>query len=343
MSSTRIPAIGNPATGKAPSLSQKRWKQCNSLSGGELKRHQLEILQLNVGRLCNQTCRHCHVNAGPTRTELITDEIARLAVGFLDATPSIHTLDITGGAPEMAPPFRYLVEQGRRRNCRVIDRCNLTILTEPGYGDLADFLAKNNVDIVASLPCYTAGNVDKQRGDGVFDRSIQGLRLLNERGYGQAEGSKPHATRRLDLVYNPGGPSLPPPQESLERDYRLRLREDFGIVFDNLICITNMPIGRFRSDLQRAGRLESYMDKLEGAFNLATLPHLMCRNTLSVDHEGWLYDCDFNQMLDLPLSGRRLHLGALTPAMLEDRLIATADHCLGCTAGSGSSCGGSLA
>jgi radical SAM/Cys-rich protein len=295
-----------------------------------------------VGRLCNQTCRHCHVNAGPTRTELMSDEVAQLAIGVLDRMPTIHTLDITGGAPEMAPPFRFLVEEGRRRGLRVIDRCNLTILTEPGHEDLADFLAFHKVDIVASLPCYTAGNVDKQRGDGVFERSIRGLQMLNKRGHGIGEGRNPSALMRLDLVYNPGGPSLPPPQEALEADYRKRLKEDFGILFDNLICITNMPIGRFRSDLQRAGKLDGYMDRLEDAFNPATLPRLMCRNTLSVDYEGWLYDCDFNQMLDLPLGGERLHLRDLDAVTLDQHLVATADHCLGCTAGSGSSCGGKL-
>lgn len=312
-------------------------------SNGPLRRATLEILQVNVGRLCNQTCRHCHVNAGPTRTELMSQEVAEHCIALLDAVPSIQTLDITGGAPEMAPPFRFLAEEGRRRGKRVIDRCNLTILSEPGYDDLAHFLARNEVDIVASLPCYSEGNVDKQRGDGVFAASINGLRLLNVHGYGAAEGTDPAASRRLDLVFNPGGPSLPPPQEALEADYRTRLKEDFGVVFDNLICIANMPIGRFKSDLLRAGKLEDYLDKLEAAFNAATLPHLMCRNTLSVDYEGWLFDCDFNQMLGLPLAGERLNIRHLDPDVLVDRLIATADHCLGCTAGSGSSCGGKLA
>ena len=318
----------------------ERFTRC--IGSAPLRRGELEILQVNVGRLCNQTCRHCHVNAGPRRKELMSQEVAELAIALLDQVPGIHTLDITGGAPEMAPPFRYLVAEGRRRGKRVIDRCNLTILSEPGYEDLADFLAQTDVDIIASLPCYTAGNVDKQRGDGVFEASISGLRLLNARGYGASEGTNPGATRRLDLVYNPGGASLPPPQQALEADYRSRLREDFGIVFDRLICITNMPIGRFASDLQHAGKLEPYLDKLESAFNPATLPGLMCRNTLSVHYEGWLYDCDFNQMLELPLGGQRLHLRDLKPGMLTEHRIATGAHCLGCTAGNGSSCGGIL-
>ena len=324
-----------------PAQGTDRFTRC--IGTAPLLRGELEILQVNVGRLCNQTCRHCHVNAGPWRKELMSQEVAEMAIALLDLVPGIHTLDITGGAPEMAPPFRYLAAEGRRRGKRVIDRCNLTILSEPGYEDLADFLAETEVDIIASLPCYTAGNVDKQRGDGVFEASINGLRLLNARGYGASEGTDPSATRRLDLVYNPAGASLPPPQKALEADYRTRLREDFGIVFDRLICITNMPIGRFASDLNHTGKLNSYLDKLEAAFNPATLPNLMCRNTLSVHCEGWLYDCDFNQMLELPISGQRLHLRDLRPEMLEGRRIATGTHCLGCTAGNGSSCGGELA
>lgn len=318
-----------------------RFARCLSMHGGPLRRTALEVLQVNVGRLCNQTCRHCHVNAGPRRRELMSQEVAELCVALLDGRPSIHTLDITGGAPEMAPPFRFLVEEGRRRGKRVIDRCNLTILTEPGHEDLADFLAAHDVEIVASLPCYTAGNVDRQRGDGVFERSIAGLRMLNERSYGAGEGSDSACLRRLSLVFNPGGASLPPSQAKLEADYRLRLKEDFGIVFDRLICIANMPIGRFRSDLQRAGQLGAYVDKLQASFNPATLPGLMCRNTLSVDYEGWLHDCDFNQMLGLPLGGVRRHLRELHDGA-EGMAIATGTHCLGCAAGSGSSCGGAV-
>lgn len=311
--------------------------------GGDLRRAPLEILQVNVGRLCNQTCRHCHVNAGPTRTELMQQDIAELCIDVLDNATAIHTLDITGGAPEMAPVFRFLVEEGHARGLRVIDRCNLTILSETDYEDLASFLADHGVDIVASLPCYSESNVDKQRGDGVFAASIAGLHELNSYGFGENEGRDPEARKRLDLVFNPGGASLPPNQEALEADYRKRLREDFGVVFDNLICIANMPIGRFRSDLLRSGELEGYLDLLEREFNPATIPGLMCRNTLSVDFEGWLYDCDFNQMLGLPLGGERRHIRDLDPEELAGGLIATADHCLGCTAGNGSSCGGAVA
>ncbi|GAB4324774.1 MAG: arsenosugar biosynthesis radical SAM protein ArsS [Candidatus Sumerlaeia bacterium] len=317
-----------------------RFARC--IGSSPLRRGELEVLQVNVGRLCNQICRHCHVNAGPRRKELMSQEVAELCIALLDQVPTIHTVDITGGAPEMAPPFRYLATEGRRRGKRVIDRCNLTILSEPGYEDLADFLADNDIDIIASLPCYTPSNVNKQRGDGVFKASIHGLRLLNERGYGASEGTNPDARRRLDLVYNPLGPSLPPPQQALEADYRTRLREDFDIVFDHLICITNMPIGRFAGELMHTGQMESYLDMLENTFNPDTLPGLMCHNTLSVKYDGWLFDCDFNQMLDLPLGGESLHLRDLKPEMLTGRRIATGTHCLGCTAGNGSSCRGKL-
>jgi len=303
-----------------------------------LQRAPFEILQVNVGKLCNQTCRHCHVTAGPNRKEIMTAKVAERCLELLDEADSWTTLDITGGAPELTPVFRDLVLGGHRRGLRVIDRCNLTVLTEPGQEDLADFLADHDVDIVASLPCYTAGNVDKQRGEGVFDRSIAALRLLNERGYGTS-GDR----RRLDLVYNPGGPSLPPPQENLERDYKVRLREDFGVEFSSLITIANMPIGRFATDLKSSGKLENYMEKLEAAFNPATVPYLMCRTHLSVDWQGYVFDCDFNQMLELPLGGEGRPSIMETPlSELQKRHIATGDHCLGCTAGSGSSCGGSL-
>ncbi|MCC5876644.1 MAG: arsenosugar biosynthesis radical SAM protein ArsS [Candidatus Sumerlaeia bacterium] len=301
-----------------------------------LGRGDVEILQLNVGRVCNQTCRHCHVSAGPNRPEILSEDVAREMIDFLDRAPTVHTMDITGGAPELVPPFRWLVTEARRRDLHIIDRCNLTILTEPGHEDLARFLAENRVHVVASLPCYTSGNVDKQRGDGVFARSIKGLSMLNDLGYGISPDLP------LDLVYNPLGPSLPPPQASLEDDYRKRLREDFNVSFTSLITITNMPIGRFRTDLERSGKLEGYMDVLLGAFNTAAIPGLMCRNTLSVDYLGYLHDCDFNQMLDLGLSGRRLHIRDMDGEKLRALAIATGDHCLGCTAGAGSSCSGVL-
>jgi len=306
--------------------------------GGRLSRHRLEVLQANVGRLCNQTCRHCHVNAGPTRTELMSEDVADHCIRLMDEVASIHTLDITGGAPELSPVFRRLALAGRARGKRVIDRCNLTVLMEPGQEDLAAFLRGNGIDIIASLPCYTAENTDRQRGDGVFAKSIAALRLLNGVGYGVDP-----AAPRLDLVYNPGGPGLPPPQAQLEADYRERLRADFGVAFTGLLTITNMPIGRFRSDLHRQGRLDAYLDKLDAAFNPATLAGLMCRSYLSVDHEGWLYDCDFNQMLDLGIAGTRRHIADLAPGDYARLAIATAEHCLGCTAGAGSSCGGALA
>ncbi len=308
-----------------------------------LSRTAPEVLQLNLGRLCNQVCRHCHVNAGPTRTEMMSDATAREAIALMDRISSLSTLDLTGGAPEMIPCFRYLVEEGSRRGVKIIDRCNLTILNEPGYEYLAEFLASHRVEVVASLPCYSRENVDKQRGEGMFARSIKGLQQLNAFGYGVAEGKDAAEALRLHLVYNPGGPGLPPPQEKLEEAYRERLAEDFGILFDKVITIANMPIGRFRSDLLRSGQLDAYQTKLEEAFNPATVPHLMCRTHLSVDHEGYLYDCDFNQMLDLGMGGKRLHMGDVTAETLRRLPIATGDHCFGCTAGSGSSCGGALA
>lgn len=328
----------------APDINARadRFAQKLAAEGIVLRRSKPRVLQLNVGRLCNQTCRHCHVNAGPTRKELMSREVAVEAVSLLDRFPSIDTLDITGGAPEMAPCFRWLAGEGRRRGLRVIDRCNLTILTEPGYEDLSEFLASQRVEIVASLPCYSEENVDRQRGEGVFARSIEGLRMLNGLGYGLAQGGENPQTLRLTLVFNPGGPSLPPPQGPLEADYRRRLAEEFGIVFDRLIALANLPIGRFQSDLRRSGRLDEYQAVLESAFNPETVPRLMCGDHLSVDYEGYVYDCDFNQMLGIGLGGRRTKIAELTPGHLEEASIATASHCFGCTAGQGSSCAGSL-
>ncbi len=318
-----------------------RFDETLAAHGVELKRGPLEVLQVNVGRLCNQTCRHCHVNAGPTRTELMSDEVADACIRFLDTTPSIEVLDITGGAPEMSPVFRKLALAGRARGKHVIDRCNLTILSQPGYEDLADFLAENSIHVVASLPCYLAENVDKQRGDGVYDASIHGLQLLNEHGYGVTEGAG--IDLQLDLVYNPLGPSLPPDGQKLEDDYRMQLRERFGVRFDRLITITNMPIGRFSSDLKRTDRLENYYGLLMQSFNPSAVQGIMCRTYLSVDYRGYLYDCDFNQMLDLPLGGETpIKITDLTAEDLRALPIHTGDHCLGCTAGCGSSCRGAL-
>jgi radical SAM/Cys-rich protein len=302
-----------------------------------LERNYLETLQINVGKVCNQACHHCHVDAGPKRTESMSARTARRVLELLGNTPNVQTVDITGGAPELNANFRMLVEESCRLRKRVIDRCNLTILLEPGYEDLPDFLAARGVEVTASLPCYTAENVDKQRGRGVFDRSIRALQILNRLGYGL-----PGSPLQLNLVFNPGGASLPPPQESLERDYKQRLREQFGIEFHRLLTITNMPIRRFSDFLIRIGQQERYLDLLATNFNPATVNHLMCRNLVSVSWDGRLYDCDFNQMLELPVSG---------PASIWDiesfqdavgRPITVANHCFGCTAGAGSSCGGTL-
>lgn len=308
-----------------------------------LARARVTTLQVNVGRLCNIACHHCHVEAGPKRTEIMPPRVAEAIIGVVAKNPSVEVLDLTGGAPEMNPSFRYLVTEARRLGRRVIDRCNLTILGEPGYEDLPEFMATLGVDVVASLPCYTKDNVDQQRGRGVFNGSIEALRRLNALGYG-----RPGSSLRLDLVYNPLGASLPPPEAALEADYRRELRELFDIEFHRLFTITNMPIRRFASMLEREGRTESYMSLLVNHFNAATVEGLMCRSLVSVGYDGRLYDCDFNQMLDIPLGA-----GARTGARsvfdlddldaLEDQAIATASHCFGCTAGAGSSCSGALA
>ena len=294
-------------------------------------------LQVNLGKRCNQACRHCHVDAGPTRTERLSDADIDRVIAILRDNPSLALLDLTGGAPELHPRFRDLVRAARDLGREVIDRCNLTILQEPGQEDLADFLAEHRVHVVSSLPCYLQDNVDQQRGKGVFDRSIAGLQALNARGYGQGTGLV------LDLVYNPVGAHLPPSQAGLEADYKIRLAEH-GIVFDELLTITNMPIARFARDLRRKGDLERYEALLTGAFNPATVPGLMCRHLVSVSWDGRLYDCDFNQMLDLPTPvGTPRTLADFGPAgAWAGRPITTGRHCFGCTAGAGSSCGGSL-
>lgn len=302
--------------------------------GLTLERSRLVTLQLNVGRKCNQACRHCHVDAAPWRTEMMNAEtVARVLDWIREHRPAV--VDITGGAPELNEHFRELVTASRAAGCRVIDRNNLTILEEPGFEDLPDFLAAHEVEVIASLPCYSAKNVNQQRGNGVFDKSIRALRKLNQLGYGER--------LPLHLVYNPVGPKLPGPQPELEADYREALRDAFGIRFTGLFTITNQPIARFAEDLIRSNQWETYMELLIENFNPATVDELMCRNTLSVDHEGFLYDCDFNQMLDLPLpgpAGRRLW--DVTPADLESGSVRTGEHCFACTAGSGSSCTGAL-
>ncbi len=325
-------AIPVPTDSKAPARITFR-----DAVGGELMRSPLEILQINVGKLCNQTCVHCHVNAGPNRSEQMTEEAAEAALGVLDRFPTLTTVDVTGGAPEMSPWFRRIVTEARKRDLTVIDRCNLTILLQPGHEDLAQFLADQRVTVVASLPCYSKENVDAQRGDGVFQASIEALRLLNSLGYGR------DGERHLDLVFNPVGASLPPAQGPLEAAYKEQLAEHFDITFDHLYTITNMIIARFESFLRRTGELEGYERLLEGSFNPATIPQLMCRNTLSVSWDGYVYDCDFNQMLDLRLeNGSALRVGDVTPELWDSLGIITGRHCFGCTAGAGSSCSGAL-
>ncbi len=305
---------------------------------GPLRRAPVSWLQVNLGRKCNQACTHCHVDASPARTEMMDAATVGRVLQILEENPAIGQLDLTGGAPELHGQFREIVQRARSLNRRVIDRCNLTILSEPGQEDLAEFLAAHQVEVVASLPCYTADNVDKQRGKGVFERSISGLQRLNALGYG-----KPGTGLKLDLVYNPGGAFLPGPQAGLQADYERRLLAEHGIVFNQLLTITNMPIKRFARDLARQGQTEAYMDLLLQAFNPATVEGLMCRHLVSVDWQGRIYDCDFNQMLELEVPGSARTVWELEVSELEGAAVAVDDHCFGCTAGAGSSCGGALA
>jgi radical SAM/Cys-rich protein len=306
-----------------------------------LRRQRLTTLQVNLGYRCNQTCVHCHVNAGPNRTEMMDEETLDLVIRVLKAR-DIETLDLTGGAPELHPSFRRVVSEARSLGVRVIDRCNLTILFEPDQEDLSQFLARQGVHVVASLPCYSLKNVDKQRGEGVFDKSIAALQQLNTLGYGQ-----PDSGLTLNLVYNPQGPSLPPNQTQLQADYKRELLEHFGIVFNDLFVVANMPIQRFGSMLVSKGQFHDYMRLLKENFASANLPNVMCRSLASVDWLGYLYDCDFNQQLGLALPDKhigagRAHLSDLLNEDLEGQSISVADHCYGCTAGQGSSCGGAL-
>jgi len=303
-----------------------------------IRRRKLETLQVNVGYRCNQSCFHCHVNAGPNRTEEMTGDIADLVLEFLRRRQT-PTLDITGGAPELNRHFRGLVCGARKLGTRVMDRCNLTILDQPGQEDLAEFLASERVEVVASMPCYLQLNVDRQRGKGVFDGSIRGLRRLNAVGYGR----EPELV--LNLVYNPQGPSLPPAQASLEADYKRVLGEQYGVVFNKLFVLANMPIQRFGTTLIKTGEFGAYLDLLQDAHLDANLDGVMCRSLISVDWRGYVYDCDFNQMLALPMAlGKRprAHLLDLLNALIEGNPIRVAGHCFGCTAGQGSSCGGAL-
>jgi len=303
-----------------------------------IRRGRLETLQINVGYRCNQSCLHCHVNAGPNRTEEMTGPVVDLVLGFLRRN-RIPTLDITGGAPELNPHFRRIVREARGLNVRVMDRCNLTIIEHPGQEDLAEFLACERVEVVASMPCYLRDNVERQRGKGVFSSSIRGLKRLNALGYGH-DPALP-----LNLVYNPQGPSLPPAQAALESDYKRVLYEQYGVVFNNLYVLANMPIQRFGSALVTKGEFESYVSLLQDAHLDANLDRVMCRNLISVDWRGYVYDCDFNQMLDLPMqqgARTRVHLVDLFDDKVEGNPIRVAGHCYGCTAGQGSSCGGAL-
>lgn len=298
----------------------------------------ITVFQINVGKLCNQTCKHCHVDAGPDRTERMSRDTAELCIQALAKT-NIPTVDITGGAPELNPNFRWLVERSRGLGRRVMDRCNLSVLLIPSQADLAEFLAAHHVEIIASLPSYRASQTDAQRGEGMFEKSIEALRRLNQLGYGQ-----PDSGLALDLVYNPVGAFLPPKQEAIEAQFRKELRARHGVEFNRLYTITNMPISRFLEFLVESGNYEQYMERLANAFNPAAAAGVMCRYTISVSWDGTLYDCDFNQMLDLPVNqGAPAHIRDFDPVQLNQRQIITRNHCYGCTAGTGSSCGGTVA
>ena len=304
-----------------------------------VNRARLTTLQVNLGYRCNQSCVHCHVNAGPKRTEEMSAQTVGQLIRYMRAS-GVALLDLTGGAPELNPSFRRLVDAAVEHGVRVIDRCNLTILFEPGQEDLAEFLADRRVGVVASLPCYLGENVDRQRGKGVFDTSIAGLRRLNALGYGGED-----TDLSLDLVFNPQGPVLPPAQAELERAYKSELDQRFGVRFNRLLTLANMPIGRFGSTLISKGQFEGYLEVLRAAHAETNIEHVMCRNTVSIDWQGYAYDCDFNQMLGLPMrlnGSPRTHVTDLVSTDLEGRPIAIRDHCFGCTAGQGSSCGGAL-
>lgn len=303
------------------------------------RKRRIDALQVNMGRLCNQACIHCHVEAGPGRKEIMGRDTVDAIIRFLEGS-AIPTVDITGGAPELNPNFEYLVKSCVRLKRHVIDRCNLTVIFEPGKEYLPEFLRENRIELIASLPCYIEENVDRQRGDGTFELSIRALQMLNRLGYGV-----PRTGLTLHLVYNPLGAYLPPPQEQLEQDYKRVLMETYGIVFTHLYCLTNMPITRFEKFFKLRGEYDRYIDLLESAFNPATLDDVMCRNLLSVGWEGSVYDCDFNQMLDVPLrdeEGGALKIWDLAAQAIEGRQILVGNHCYACTAGAGSSCGGAL-
>ncbi|MCC9657750.1 arsenosugar biosynthesis radical SAM (seleno)protein ArsS [Rhodopirellula halodulae] len=307
------------------------------IDGGMLRRNRLDQLQINLGKLCNQTCTHCHVDAGPTKKrENMDAHTADRLLELVEGCSNLTTVDLTGGAPEMNPNFRRMAKTFRESGLRVIDRCNLTILSQPGYEWVAPFLAEHEMDVVASLPCYLEDNVDGQRGDGVFGRSIEGLLRLNQLGYRQGS-----STHRLDLVYNPTGPSLPPDQMKLEADYRRELAARYGIEFGNLLTITNIPIRRYAQFLQKRGLLDDYLKLLSENFNARAAAQVMCRSLVSISWDGQIFDCDFNQMIELSNQPRSIWSIDSLDELLDQR-IALADHCYGCTAGSGSGCGGAL-
>ncbi|HUF42218.1 MAG TPA: arsenosugar biosynthesis radical SAM (seleno)protein ArsS [Verrucomicrobiae bacterium] len=324
---------------RLPGITMQSFFEKLSGSSQSLKRRAVDVLQVNLGRYCNLACIHCHVESGPTRKEMMSRENVEAVLRFLAHT-EIPTLDITGGAPELHSDFRYLVASARRLGRHVMDRCNLTVIFEPGMDYLPEFFKRQAVELVCSLPCYSERNVDKQRGKGTFDASIRALQVLNRLGYG-----RPESGLILDLVYNPVGPHLPPPQAKLEQDYKRILAEQFDITFNHLYCLSNMPITRYATHLKRRGEYDRYLDLLEASFNGATLDQVMCRSLISVGFEGSVYDCDFNQMLDLPLTdgaGKRLDIGSLALDQVAGRPITVGDHCYACTAGAGSSCGGAL-
>jgi len=298
-------------------------------------RKSIDTLQINLGKLCNQACRHCHVEAGPTRTENMTKDIFDRLLSLIDQS-QVKTIDMTGGAPELNAHFRWFVKEVSKRNITMIDRCNLTVLFEPGQEDLAEFLAEHKVQVVASLPCYSKENVDKQRGQGVFEKSIRGLRNLNQLGYARESGLT------LDLVYNPLSAVLPPSQEKLEKDYKANLKEWFDIEFNNLYTITNMPIKRFLEDLERSGKFEEYQQTLIDAFNPSAAANMMCFNLISIGYDGQIYDCDFNQMLELNSKNKPTIWDIENFDQIKNEEIIWGQHCYGCSAGAGSSCGGSL-
>jgi len=303
-----------------------------------LKPTGIEIFQVNVGKMCNQTCKHCHVDAGPDRKEIMTRETMQECLDALKNNPSLKTVDLTGGAPEMNPDFKWFAEEIKKLDRHIIVRCNLTIiLANKKYVDLPEFYKQNNIEVISSLPFYTQERTDRQRGNHVFEKSIQALQILNETGYGK-EGTG----LILNLVYNPAGAFLPPSQEALEKEYKEALMKDYGIVFNSLFTITNIPINRYLDYLLVSGNYEKYMEKLVSAYNPAAALNVMCRNTISIGWDGYLYDCDFNQMLEMKVESHGKHISEFNIDELNKRDILTGQHCYGCTAGAGSSCGGAV-